>query len=428
MALQLFRHLTTPRLKYELLPAKLPDIERIFPRRQVTLHHPRPDEHARTSDIRTGDAITAGEKICLLEDAEHCVVSPYSGRISSVAPYSGNYGRQYLAVTIDIDRTDSAGGVPAAGPASPDTLEPAMELFANLPGAPRLQIFADPEATIHTLIVRGIDEDLLIRTNQYILRARLDALSRGIQWLKSATGVERIVLATPRETLQGYGHLGAEVIGVDPTYPAALQEMLLLQVLGRELPAGQHCENLGVGFFSAEAVAAIGAASENGRLPLHKILTFIDKNGRPHLVETPIGTPIRDLFGHYDVPIEDEDQIVFGGPMRGLAVYSMDHPVQPDTDGIMVLDRFKTARSTEYPCVNCGDCVRICPARIPINLLVRFLEAGHYETAADDYDLYSCIECGLCSYVCISKIPLLQHIKLAKYELERAQKAEASNA
>jgi electron transport complex protein RnfC len=65
---------------------------------------------------------------------------------------------------------------------------------------------------------------------------------------------------------------------------------------------------------------------------------------------------------------------------------------------------------------------------MPINLLVRFLEAGQYETAADSYDLYSCIECGLCSYVCISKIPILQYIKLAKHELERAKNAEAGNA
>jgi electron transport complex protein RnfC len=58
-------------------------------------------------------------------------------------------------------------------------------------------------------------------------------------------------------------------------------------------------------------------------------------------------------------------------------------------------------------------------------MLVRFLEAGQYEEAADNYDLYSCIECGLCSFVCVSKIPIFQYIKLAKYELERAAASEA---
>jgi electron transport complex protein RnfC len=60
-------------------------------------------------------------------------------------------------------------------------------------------------------------------------------------------------------------------------------------------------------------------------------------------------------------------------------------------------------------------------------MLVRFLEAGQYQEAADSYDLYSCIECGLCSYVCVSKIPIFQYIRLAKYELERAKSAEETD-
>ncbi len=71
--------------------------------------------------------------------------------------------------------------------------------------------------------------------------------------------------------------------------------------------------------------------------------------------------------------------------------------------------------------------MRTCPAKIQVNLLVRFLEAGQYEEAADNNDLYSCVECGLCSFVCVSMIPIYQYIKLAKYELERAQTAEAAN-
>ena len=57
-------------------------------------------------------------------------------------------------------------------------------------------------------------------------------------------------------------------------------------------------------------------------------------------------------------------------------------------------------------------------------MLVRYLENDRFEEAADDYDLLSCIECGLCSYVCVSRIPVLQHIRLAKYELSRAETME----
>jgi electron transport complex protein RnfC len=61
-------------------------------------------------------------------------------------------------------------------------------------------------------------------------------------------------------------------------------------------------------------------------------------------------------------------------------------------------------------------------------MLVRFLEAGQYEEAADNYDLLSCIECGLCSFVCVSRIPIFQYIKLAKYELDRAKASAETEA
>jgi len=83
--------------------------------------------------------------------------------------------------------------------------------------------------------------------------------------------------------------------------------------------------------------------------------------------------------------------------------------------------------SEEY-CINCGECVRACPAKIQVNLLVRFLEAGEYEEATDNYDLLSCIECGLCSFVCPGKIPVFQYIRFGKYELERILAEEAAAA
>jgi len=129
----------------------------------------------------------------------------------------------------------------------------------------------------------------------------------------------------------------------------------------------------------------------------------------------------------FSISVEEKDRVVLGGPMRGAAVFSLDHPVLPNTDAIMVVDDSRAAAASQYPCVNCGECIRACPAQIPVNMLVRFLEAGQYEESADLYDLLCCIECGLCSFVCISKIPIFQYIKLAKYELKRAETAEEAN-
>ncbi len=204
--------------------------------------------------------------------------------------------------------------------------------------------------------------------------------------------------------------------------------MVMKNVLGEVVPAGKTSMDLGVCFLTAEAVASIGKAFTSGQIPVSKILTLITKDGSRRLIETTIGTPIRDILEAYGVSINKEDRLIFGGPMTGSAVYSLDHPVLPDTNAILVLDRSKAAYASEYPCINCGECVRVCPAQIQIPMLVRFLEAGQYEEAADSYDLFCCIECGLCSFVCVSRIPIFQYIKLAKYELDRAKTSEATNA
>ncbi|MBW2438261.1 MAG: 4Fe-4S dicluster domain-containing protein, partial [Deltaproteobacteria bacterium] len=172
----------------------------------------------------------------------------------------------------------------------------------------------------------------------------------------------------------------------------------------------------------------IGSAFESGSIPTSKTLTFVKKDGTTKIIETCIGTPIRNILEAYNETVNEFDRIILGGPMTGSAIYTLDYPVQPDTDAIIVLDRENAAYTSDYPCINCGECVRICPAKIQVNMLVRFLEASQYEEAVDAYDLNSCVECGLCSYVCVSKIPIFQYIKLAKYELERAKMSEEANA
>jgi electron transport complex protein RnfC len=421
-----FFGLSSPRIEYELLPVPLPEPEKVAASKTVTLFHKKNGNHAKPSLFKTGDQVSTGQKIALFADDDAYVIASATGIISSISPHTGDFGKRYIAITIDIDDNEILDEEFQKQIQTP-TLNTAIEYLSFAPGNPLLSPLSESEQEINTIVIRGIDSDLLIGTNQYVVKSNLDDIKIGIGILREITGIDRIILVTAGESIQGFGHIGAEVKNVATEYPSALPHMIMRNVLGEVVPAGKTSLDLGVCFLTAEAVASIGKAFTGGHVPVSKILTLIAKDGSRRLIEAAIGTSIGDLLMAYGVSVNEEDRIISGGPMTGSAVYSLDHPVLPDTDAILVLDRSKAAYASDYPCTNCGECVRTCPAQMQVHMLARFLEAGQYEEAADNYDLYSCIECGLCSFVCVSRIPIFQYIKLAKYELERAKTAEETN-
>jgi electron transport complex protein RnfC len=421
-----FFGLGKPGLRYATLPPRLAGPEVVPAGTSVTLLHPGPAGRRTPAALKIGDTVKTGQRLALYGGSGY-VIAPVAGTVAAIAPFAGDFGRNETAITIttsSLETLDDQFANARQAP-SPETLR---HFLAAAPGLPPLERLCDPTRPVKTLVVCGVDEDLLVFTQQHVLRARSHAVASGIRVLKQATGIEDVVILTLREAVQGYGHIGGRLLGVDPVYPSAHPHLVMHQVFGREVPAGQPPEDLGFCFMRAEAVAAVGAACETGRVPVTKVLTLIARDGTARLVETPIGTRIGDIFERFGITVAGGDRIVLGGPMRGGAVYSLDQPIRPGTDAVMVLDAASASRVSEYPCINCGECVRVCPARMQINLLVRYLEAGKYEDGAESYDLDSCVECGLCAYVCVSKIPILQYITLAKHELARVRPTEDANA
>lgn len=397
-----FFKLTKPRFRYSILTDK-PSVHEIsLPEEAIFLLE---KEHIRRTELQSylGKRLITGQ---LLRLQEKDFISPVTGVVTKLDEYIGYLNKQFYAIHVKVEQDEWAS--------IPEDYRPSM-----LPGLKNVEIIFGFHPPINHVIVMGVDSDLLVTTNQFCLITRIEDVKKGIEFINKKAKIGKISFVIfPDFVSYIKEKIDCEYYLIKPKYPSSIPQLILKDVLKKFLPAGKKPEDLGIAFISTEAVANMGAFFEKNYV-FDKIITFINKDYSAVHIKARVGTPIRHILKELDVEVNEGDRIVIGGPMRGYTIHSLDTPVDYETDAIFVQDAKEIIFSSDTHCINCGECVKVCPVNVPVNMLVRLLENSLFEEAAKEYDLLSCIECGLCSYVCIARIPVFHYIMLGKYELSR---------
>jgi len=406
-------------LQYNLNSSPFQDIP--IPRKAIVFLK-KTDEEFREKLFQVGNQVKTGQKLSYSQDSADYVISPVTGKIIDIFSYSDAFGVSYDGITIESKGNDEWDNS-FSGKAS---LDLAINFLENIPGKFSFRKFKNASNKIDTIIINGMDTDLGTTINQEIVKTNSANIKKGIETLKKITGVKNYLLVVPETLREEASHAGAEVKIIPSTFPNGLPAMIIKNLLNKIIPAGGNPEDIGVSVISTESTANIATTFDAKKISVIKALSIVGKDGKITNVKARIGTPISDILAKCNIFLEENDRIILGGPMLGMATYSKDLPIEPDTDAITIQSESESSKVTDYPCINCGECVRICPARIQVNLLGRFAEFGLYEDA-EQYDLHSCIECALCAFVCTARRPLMQYIKLAKHEFGLTKISEAVN-
>jgi len=213
-----------------------------------------------------------------------------------------------------------------------------------------------------------------------------------------------------------------EVIPLKVKYPQGSEKQLISAVLRKEVPSGGLPFHVGVVVQNVGTAFAIYEAVAKGKALIERIVTVSgDRIREPKNLVVRIGTTFATVIEYAGgiIPSERHVKVIMGGPMMGIAQYTLDVPVIKGTTAILVLDEAGPWRS--LPCVKCGACVEICPMNLMPCRLADFAERDDF-AQCDAHHVRDCMECGACAYICMSNRPIVHLIKYAKLNLIQAKK------
>lgn len=391
--------------------------------------------------VKVGDMVKRGQLIGTAEAFMHADIhASVSGKVKKIEemPHSGRI--TCPAIVIESDGEDAwAEGLPMQRDwkaMSQEKILAAVQSagLVGMGGATfPAHIKLKPAKPIDVIIVNGAECEPYLTADYRLMLEQPEQVIEGTEILAKLLDVKTCYIGIednkPKaiEALQkaAAGHEGIEVAPLKTKYPQGAEKMLIKVIAGREVPMGGLPMDVGAVVQNAGTVAAIYDAVVKG-LPLTERITTVsgDAIRQPKNLRVRIGTSYRDVIAYCGGFKEQPDKLLAGGPMMGMAQFTLDVPVMKGSSGILALTKKVTEHGAESPCIRCGRCVKACPMGLVPSMLSILGERNAVESARDDYGLMNCIECGSCTYVCPAKRNIVQYIRYSKSELRAQQMRE----
>lgn len=286
------------------------------------------------------------------------------------------------------------------------------------------------EKAIDTLLINGSECEPYITSDYREMLENTENLINGIKLVLDKLGIPRAIVgieenkpeAIRKLTEQTASDSRIRVQSLRTRYPEGAEKTLIYELTGRRMLIGQLPMDVGTIMMNVSTTAFISEYVKTG-MPLIKKRVTVDGSSvkEPKNVEVLIGTSLADVFEFCGGFVSEPEKIIMGGPMMGVAQYTLDSPVIKNTNALLAFNQKDAELPEESACIKCARCAGSCPVNLmpmQLNILVRNERIEELE----NYYIGDCIECGCCSFVCPAKIHLVQAIRLGKEKLGKFKK------
>jgi electron transport complex protein RnfC len=385
--------------------------------------------------VKVGDAVRVGQKIGEAEGFISATVhSSIAGKVAAIQPNPHPLGRNLPCIIIENDGSNLLDeNVKPRGDIERLSAEEIKEIvkqagIVGMGGAAfptHVKLSPPPKSKIDTFILNCAECEPYLTCDYRLILERSEDIIYGMKAMMKALSVKTGFIGIEDNKPEAVKLLnrvikkdsGIKTAVLKTKYPQGAEKQLIKAILNREVPGGGLPLDVGVVVNNAGTAFAVAQAIKEG-LPLIKRLVTVCGGAvvQPGNLEVRLGTTFADVIRQCGGFKDTLEKVIMGGPMMGIAQYTLEVPVIKGTSGILLLSKEELIAEKTFPCIKCARCVDSCP----MNLLPVYL--GIYGERklwdrCEELGALDCIECGCCAYVCPARIPLVQTIKLVKAEL-----------
>ena len=367
------------------------------------------------------------------------IYSSVSGKVIKIEDFTLSNGSKTQAVIIESDG-EMARDESLAAPVvtSADELVEAIRKsgVVGLGGAgfPTYVKFKVDLARVEVLIINCAECEPYITSDSYSMMERTQDMEYALVKIKEHFGIKKIIIGieeNKKRSIACMRELATKIEGVEvkvlpSKYPQGGEKVLVYHTTKKVIPTGKLPIDVGCIVINCTTLASIGKYLIDGT-PLVKKCVTVDGGAikNPANVLVPIGTSVAELVEFCGGFKEEPAKVLYGGPMMGITINSIDAPVIKNTNAIVALTEKEAKLPKTTACIRCGSCTNACPFGLAAAEILRAYDKKDAEKLKA-LSVETCMECGCCSFVCPANRPLVQTNKLAKAFLKEEKAKEES--